>query len=73
MFDDPIGDHVRLVETVAAAGVQAPQEWTDLLDRMNTFGPNNPAVSAITGGGLSLFGLGAVAAPAAGKRPRCRR
>jgi hypothetical protein len=38
----------------------------------NTFGPNQ-AVSAITGGGLSLFGLGAVAAPAAGKRPRCRR
>src|SRR6185312_2371885 len=37
MFDDPIGDHIRLVETVAAAGVPAPPQWQALHDRLTAF------------------------------------
>ena len=35
---DPIGDHIRLVETVeAAGGVPAPEEWRALLGRLQSF------------------------------------
>jgi hypothetical protein len=37
MYESAFSDHVEAVERLAAAGIPAPKEWTDLLNRYQTF------------------------------------